>query len=31
MPDIKTIADKDHYQTMYLQWSQYSDKGYYNK
>ncbi len=22
---------KDHYQAMYLRWSQYSDKGYYNK
>ena len=22
---------KDHYQEMYLRWSQYSDKGYYEK
>ena len=26
MPDIK-----DHYQEMYLRWSQYSEKGYYEK
>ena len=33
MLDIKTIADfiKDHYQEMYLRWSQYSNKGYYEK
>ena len=26
IPDIK-----DHYQEMYLRWSQYSEKGYYEK
>ncbi len=43
MPDIKSIADradivarnsefiKDHYQEMYLRWSQYSEKGFYKK
>ena len=25
------MPDKDHYQEMYLRWSQYSDKGYYEK
>ena len=33
MLDIKTISDfiKDHYLEMYLRWSQYSNKGYYEK
>lgn len=31
--EIAKISDfiKDHYQEMYLRWSQYSDKGYYEK
>ena len=31
--EISKISDfiKDHYQEMYLRWSQYSDKGYYEK
>ena len=31
--EIAKISEfiKDHYQEMYLRWSQYSDKGYYEK
>ena len=31
--EIARISEfiKDHYQEMYLRWSQYSDKGYYEK
>lgn len=31
--EISKISDfiKDHYQEMYIRWSQYSEKGYYNK
>ena len=31
--DISRISEfiKDHYQEMYLRWSQYSDKGYYDR
>ena len=31
--EIARISEfiKDHYQEMYLRWSQYSEKGYYNK
>ena len=31
--DISRISEfiKDHYQEMYLCWSQYSDKGYYDR
>ena len=31
--EIARISDfiKDHYQEMYIRWSQYSDKGYYGK
>lgn len=38
MPDIKTIADKADviingyaFKEMYLRWSKYSEKGYYEK
>ena len=31
--EIAKISDfiKEHYQEMYLRWSQYSDKGYYDR
>ena len=31
--EIAKISDfiKDHYQEMYIRWSQYSEKGYYEK
>jgi len=31
--EIAKISEfiKDHYQEMYLRWSQYSEKGYYEK